>query len=77
MSKLKVVGRILLLSKFGLCPLAFSDSEFDFWNLWIYFWAFGRTPRTGDRPVARPLPTQDTHSCLKQDSNPLVHIGSG
>jgi hypothetical protein len=24
-------------SKSGLDRLAFSDSEFDFWNLWIYF----------------------------------------
>jgi len=28
---------------------------------------FGRTPWTGDRPVARPLPTQDTHPCLEWD----------
>jgi len=20
--------------------MAFSDAEFDFWNLWIYFWTF-------------------------------------
>jgi len=25
---------------FGLGPLACSDSEFDFWNLWTYFWTF-------------------------------------
>jgi len=24
-------------SEFGLNPLAFSDSEFNFWNSWIYF----------------------------------------
>jgi len=32
------------INKFGLGPLACSDSELDFWNLWIYFWTFGRTP---------------------------------
>jgi hypothetical protein len=45
-------------------------------NLWIYQ-TIGRTPWTGDRPDARPLPTQDkttqrnadTHPCPEQDSN--------
>jgi len=46
--------------KFGLGPLDFSDSEFDFWSLWLYFWTCGRTLWTGDQPVARPLPTQDS-----------------
>jgi hypothetical protein len=46
--------------KFGLGPLACLRSEFDFWNLWIYFWTFGRTPWTGDRLVASPLPTQNS-----------------
>jgi hypothetical protein len=31
------------------------DSEFDYWNLRIYFCTFGRTPWTVDRPVARSL----------------------
>jgi len=39
--------------------MACPDSEFDFWNLWIHFWTFGRTPWTGDKPNAGPLPTQD------------------
>jgi len=58
--------------------MACSNSEFDFWNLWIYFHTFGRTPWTGDWPITRPLPTQnsttqknaDTHPCLEWDSNP-------
>jgi hypothetical protein len=39
--------------------LASSGSEFIFWNLWIY-WTVGRTPWTGDQPVARPLPIYRT-----------------
>jgi hypothetical protein len=34
----------------------------------------GRTPWTGDQPIARPLPTQTQnkrrHACLEWDSNP-------
>jgi hypothetical protein len=40
--------------------MAFTNSEFYFWNLWIYFWTFIRTPWIGDQPVARPLSTQDS-----------------
>jgi hypothetical protein len=69
----------------GLGPLRCFDSKFDFWNLWIYFWIFGKTPWTGDRPVARPLPTQDsttqknadTHPCFEQDSNARSQCSSG
>jgi hypothetical protein len=43
------------------------------------------TPWTGDQPVARPLPTQDsttqknvdTHSCFERDSNPRSQCSSG
>jgi len=40
-------------------PLACSDSELtsETMNSFIHF---GRTPWTGDRPISRPLPTQDT-----------------
>jgi hypothetical protein len=46
---------------------------------------FGRTPWTGDRPDARPLPTQDntthknadTHPCLEWDSNTRYRCSSG
>jgi len=41
---------------------------------------FGRTPWTGDQPIARPLPTEDNttqrikkadmHQCLERDSKP-------
>jgi hypothetical protein len=79
-SMLKYLPRHEDVNKFGLGLLAFSDSEFDFWILWIYFWTFGRTFWTGDQPVARSLPTQDkttqknadTHPCFDQDSNPLL-----
>jgi hypothetical protein len=72
-------------NKFGLGPLACSDSEFDFWNLWIDFWTFGRTPWMGDQTIARLLPTQDstaqknadTHPCLERDSNPWSQCSSG
>jgi hypothetical protein len=48
-------------------------------------WTFGRTPWTGDQPVARSLPTQDsttqknadTHPCLQLDSNPRSQYSSG
>jgi len=44
----------------------------------LFFWTFCRTPWTADRPVARPLPTQDsttqknadTHICFERDSKP-------
>jgi hypothetical protein len=68
----------------GLGPLAFSDSEFDFWHVWIYFWKFDRTPLTGDQPVARSLPTEDSttqqnaniHPCFEWDSNPRSQSSS-
>jgi hypothetical protein len=68
-------------------------------DLWIYsplldlvrFFSFlifctvGRTPWTGDQPVARPLPAHRTaqrinanrHPCLKRDSNPRSQGSSG
>jgi hypothetical protein len=44
----------------------------------LILYAVGRTPWTGDQPIARPLPTHRTtqtqkksrHPCLKWDSNP-------
>jgi hypothetical protein len=46
----------------------------------LFFYTDGRTPWTGDQPVARPLPTRRTtqtqnkrthkHPCLEWDSNP-------
>jgi hypothetical protein len=50
--------------------------------LWLYisFWG-GRTPWTGDQPVARPLPTRKInahrHPCLEWDSNPRLQCLSG
>jgi len=49
------------------------------------FWTIGRTSWTGDQPVARPLPTQDsttqenanTHPYLERDSNPLLKRSCG
>jgi len=46
---------------------------------------FGRTHWTGDRPIARPLPTQDgttqkntdVHPYLERDSNPRSQCSSG
>jgi len=37
---------------------------------------FGRTPWTGDRPIAKSLLTQDIHSCPEQDSNPWFQCWS-
>jgi hypothetical protein len=45
----QIAGQITR-SKFGLSCLTFSNSEFDFWNLWIYFWTYGRSPWTGISP---------------------------
>jgi hypothetical protein len=55
-----------------ISPLAFSGSEFYFWNLRIYFWTFGRTPWTGDQPVASSLPTQDSTTQKNAD----IHASS-
>jgi hypothetical protein len=46
-------------------------------DIYDSIWTFGRIPWTGDRPIARPLPTQDnttqknadTHPSLERDSN--------
>jgi hypothetical protein len=46
---------------------------------------FGRTPRMGDQPIARPLPTQDSttrrkadiYLCLERDLNPRSQRLSG
>jgi hypothetical protein len=48
------------------------------------FYTDGRTPWTGDQPVARPLPTHRTtqtqnkrthkHPCLERDSNPRSQL---
>jgi hypothetical protein len=48
---------------------ACSDSEFNFWTLWI-FWIVGRTPWMGDQPDARPLPTQDNTTQRRHTSIP-------
>jgi hypothetical protein len=59
-----------------LCsPLLGPGHSFTF----VILYTVGRTPWTGNRPVARPLPTHRTaqtqnkrrHSCLKWDSNPF------
>jgi hypothetical protein len=59
----------------GLRPLACFDSEFNFWNLWIYFWTFGRTPWTGDQPVARPLPTQVSTTQKRRGYTSMLRVG--
>jgi len=51
----------------------------------LFFEHFGETPWTGDRPVVRPLPTQDSatqkdvdiHPCLQRDSDPRSQCSSG
>jgi hypothetical protein len=53
----------------------------------LIFYTAGRTPWTGDQPVARPLPAHNglqkhringhRHSCLKYDSNPRTQFSSG
>jgi len=45
-----------------------------FWNLWIYC-RVGRTPWTGDRPDARPLPSHRTTQHSKTRTH--VHTWSG
>jgi hypothetical protein len=56
-------------NNFGLGPLARYDSEFYFWNLWIYSWKFGRTPWTRDRLIARPLHIQDSTTQKNADAS--------
>jgi hypothetical protein len=61
-----------------LDPVAYSNSELTSETMTTPSSHFGRTPRTGDRPIARPLLTQDSttqrnediHLHLEQDSNP-------
>jgi hypothetical protein len=36
--------------------------------IYLIFYTVGRTPRTGDQPVARPLPTAETQNRLTQTS---------
>jgi len=43
----------------GLGPLACSDSELTSETM-KRSKCFGRTPWTGNRPIAKPLPTQDS-----------------
>jgi hypothetical protein len=63
------------LPTYGSTVLSWTLAVFQFCNP-----IHSRTPRTGDQPVARPLPThrttqihnkRKTHSCLEWDSNPL------
>jgi hypothetical protein len=65
---------IIIIMFQGLGLLACSSSEFIFWNLWIY-WTVGRTPGTGDRPDARPLPTHRTAQHIKTRTH--IHASSG
>jgi len=60
------LSRIRRLGLFG--------SEFIFWNLWIY-WTIGRTPWTGDRPDARPLPAHRVTQHTKTRTR--IHASSG
>jgi hypothetical protein len=58
--------------------------NFTFCLLWIC-WIVGRTPWAGERPDARPPPTQDNttqknvdiHPCLEWDSNLRTQCSSG
>jgi len=66
-----------------LVPLAFSDTELTSETIY-HFRRFGRTPRTGDRPIARSLPTWDStaqknagiYPCIERDSNPRSQCSS-
>jgi len=68
----------------GLGPLTCSYSELTSETV-NAFRHFGRTPWTGDRPIARPIPTQDSttqkyadiHPCLERVSNRRSHCLSG
>jgi hypothetical protein len=67
-----------------LVPLACSESELssETVNPFIHV---GRTPWTGDQPIARPIPKQDSitqrntdlHPCLERDLNPRSQCLSG
>jgi hypothetical protein len=67
-----------------LCPVASSDSELtsETMNRITYF---GWAPWTGDRPIAMPLPTEDStteqkegmHPRFERDSNPQSQCSGG
>jgi energy-coupling factor transporter transmembrane protein EcfT len=64
-----VIIIIIIIIFQGLGLLACSSSEFIFWNLGIYC-TVGRTPWTGHRPDARPLPTH-------RKTRTHIHASSG
>jgi hypothetical protein len=71
-------GVILLLfivfQELGL--LACSGFRTYFSETYESIWTVGRTPWTGDRPNARPLPTQDNTTQTKADTQPCLEWGS-
>jgi hypothetical protein len=74
-------GTFLLFTFHGLGPLASSVSELTS-EAMNPFRHFGRTHWTGDRPNARPLPTQDSraqkNACTgNQTHDPSVQVVQG
>jgi hypothetical protein len=77
---------IIIISLFqGLGLLSCSGFRTYFSETYESIWTHGSTRWTGDRPDARPLPTQDnttqknadTHPCPEWDSNPRSQCSSG
>jgi hypothetical protein len=68
------IGTGKINSDYALWPFPIQNSTSETYE---YVWTVGMTPWTGDRPVARPLPTQgsttqknaNTNPCLERDSN--------
>jgi hypothetical protein len=66
----------------GSTALCWALAAFFFFSF-VMLYTVGRTPLTGDQPIARPLPTHKytinayRHPCLQWDSNPGPQCSSG
>jgi hypothetical protein len=74
----------LFIVIFYLIPVAPSGAQeirqTPFLSCFLMLWTVGRTPRTWDQPIARPLPTQDNadrHPCFEWDSKPRSQCARG
>jgi hypothetical protein len=69
---------VLVLVLFMLLHLEHRASVKSFVSLqFLNLRHFGRTPWTGNQPVARPLPNTNRHPCLEWDSNPRSQCSRG
>jgi hypothetical protein len=62
------------LSTSWIDPLTCSESDLTSGSM-NPFRHFGRTPWTGDRPIAKPLPTQERTTQKKRRHSPMFWVG--